>query len=161
MDFVKERREWEERLARRAPAEMNNVDENGDEEMGDDGCGRDGGKEEGPTPLTEEEEIEALAQYLVDKEDQDEQLYRQECVENHWQEKGQGPAHRLGGQDSRFDSGGSYGSDEEDYDQLFMDVISASQEVESQAPDPTQHHWQGKSGSASHQDQPSSSMDLS
>ncbi len=57
MDYVKERRIWEEEMRRRAEKE---ADEAGDTEMG---MG-----EEGEVSPTEEKEIEELVSYLVEEE---------------------------------------------------------------------------------------------
>jgi hypothetical protein len=154
MDFVRERREWEERLRRRAAMEGHEAE---DVEMGG------GGEEGGLVPLTEEEEVEALAEYLVGREDDEEGMRRTEAEElsgMNMQEEAESfprpdPAERR-------HSGGSYGSDEEDYDQLFMEVISASQEQEGS------ERWVGQqclaeSSAGFGQDYglPSSQMDLS
>ena len=156
MDFVKERREWEERLRRRAPATAIGEELDGDESMeGMDGI----------VPLTEEKEIEALVQYLLEREDEDkdEDMRLQEEGDGMrgWGEQCQG--RRLGDHESfRTDSSGSYGSDEEDYDQLFMEVISGSQEQGGPGHWPAQQQqWGQNSGLDGDQGQLSSSMDLS
>ncbi len=167
MDFVRERRAWEERLMRRAPATAAGVEADGDgdesmeavDELGSDGDGV-------VVPWTEEEEIEALAQYLVDREDVDEdqdmRLGEVGDGMTGWQEQ-QGQGRGLGDDEgSRADGSGSYGSDEEDYDQLFMEVISGSQEQADPAQWPTQQgQWSQHSGLHGNQGQPGSSMDLS
>jgi hypothetical protein len=120
MDFVRERREWEDRLARRAPADLD-----GDENM--EGIDEVGVKERGVVPMTEEEEIEALAQYLVDTEDDEMQLQDEREGDRRWEEHGQRKL--LGrGNEPRLDGNLSYGSDDEDYDHLFMEVITGSLE---------------------------------
>lgn len=161
MDFVKERREWEERLKRRAPATAVAEELGGDESMeGMDELGVEG---DGVVPLTEEEEIEALAQYLVEREDQDQDVRLRESGDGvrGWEEQCQ--RRRLGDHEGfRSDGSGSYGSDEEDYDQLFMEVISGSQEQGGPGHWPAQQQqWGQNSGLSGDQGQLSSSMDLS
>jgi len=161
MDFVRERREWEERLARRAPAEMD-----ADESMEgvDDGSM---GEEDGIVSLTEEEEIETLAQDLLDREDEELRLREERDGQVGWEAQRQ--RQLLGDRpDSRFDGAGSYGSDEEDYDLLFMAVLSDSQEQGGLGPGSVQQQqqqqqqqWNHDGRHAGWQDQPSSSMDLS
>jgi hypothetical protein len=160
MDFVKERREWEERLARKAPAQIDQLDENiADEEMAEGGDLQDAAEESIEPPI-DEEEIEALAQYLVEREDEDLQTREEARTDALWHQQDQVSFFGLN-PGSRHDVGGSYGSDGEDYDQLFMEVISASQEQEVLAQDSTPQQRQGAPSLDSHQDYPSSSMDLS
>ncbi len=159
MDFVRERRAWEERLMRRAPATAAGVEADGD---GDESMEEVDG--DGMVPWTEEEEIEALAQYLVDREDVDENqdMRLGEVADGMtgWEEQ-QGQGRGLGDNEG-FRVDGSYGSDEEDYDQLFMEVISGSQEQADPGQWPTQQRQCGQhSGLHGNQGQPDSNMDLS
>ncbi len=168
MDFVKERRAWEERLMRRAPAAAAaaGAEADGDDDESMEGVNEFGIDGNGMVPWTEEEEIEALAQYLVDREDvgEDQEMRLSDVGDGMvgWQEQ-QGQGRRLDhDQGIRVDSSGSYGSDEEDYDQLFMEVISGSQEQADPGQWPTQQRqWGQHSGLDGDQNQPSSSMDLS
>jgi hypothetical protein len=163
MDFVKERREWEERLARRAPTADLDGDE-GMKGMGDFGVHCD--DQQLMVPLTEEEEIEALAQLLVDsRQDQaPHYLQDQSTIDTNWQTR-QGSGAAVGAhQGSAFDSGGggSYGSDEEDYDQLFMEVMGVSREETGFGQDSVCQKWQkGQYDLVGQDDVQSSSMDLS
>lgn len=146
MDFVRERREWEARLARRAPAQIAQPDEDDeegqDEEMAEGGeiqAVNAGAEEEGMEPPIEEDEIDALAQYLVDREDEALHPREEARTEKSWhQQHGQMPFLATHPELVHSGGGGSYGSDEEDYDQLFMEVVSASQEQEQNGltPDP-------------------------
>ena len=154
MDFVRERREWEEKLARRAPADLG-----GDESM--DATDDAGAGELGLVPLTEEEEIEALATHLLDREDDDLRLEGEGGVAGNWQ--GEDQRQQLGNRrDSWFDGSGSYGTDEEDYDQLFAEIISGIREQEGVGQGSAQQHqWGSDPRLDRHQDGLSSSMDLS
>lgn len=151
MDFVRERREWEQRLVRRAPVAEIDMEVEGMEMEVDDPGGLDESVQQ------EEEEIEALAQYLVDIEDEAEDARSRKEGDQR-----QGSWEAVGGQrqQHQFDEHGTYGSDEEDYDQLFMEVISGtSQEGEGfQLRSVDQQTWNEWSGLDS--DQPGSSMDL-
>jgi hypothetical protein len=151
MDFVRERREWEDRLAQRAPADLD-----GDENM--EGTDDVGVKEEGVVPLTEEE---ALAQYLVDTEDDEIRLQDEREVDRGWEEHGQRKV--LGrGNEPGLDGNGSYGSDDEDYDQLFMEVITGNQEQGDHAEESAQQQqWDTDYGRDGLGNQHSSNMDLS
>lgn len=155
MDFVQERREWEERLARRAPADLD-----GDESMEGTDEVRVGENE--VVPLTEEGEIEALAQYLLEREGEDLSLREGRDGEGgrDEQEQSQQLDHR---QDFRADGFGNYGSDDEDYDQLFMEVISGSQEGQGGSGQWSEQppRWDEGAGPDGFQGQSSSSMDLS
>lgn len=163
---MRERREWEERLERRAPMGLDLDGGDGDAadsmegvEEGSSGSGGEGGA---GLPLTLTEEIDALAQGLMSAEDGDVQLRKVGNMEGSW--GGRGQRQQFGDrQDSRFGGGGgSYGSDEEDYDQLFMEVISGSQDQDGRAQKPAQQQlWCERSGLDLDQDQPNSSMDLS
>jgi hypothetical protein len=154
MDFVRERREWEDRLARRAPADLD-----GDENM--EGVDDIGVKERGVVPMTEEEEIEALAQYLVDTEDEEMQLQDEREGDRGWEEHGQRKL--LGrGNEPRLYGNVSYGSDDEDYDQLFMEVITGSLEQGGHAEEyAQQQQWDPDNVCDDPGNQHSSSMDLS
>ncbi|KAF7506199.1 hypothetical protein GJ744_012179 [Endocarpon pusillum] len=162
MDFVKERREWEERLKRRAPATAVAEELDGDDDSmeGMDELGIEAG---GIVPLTEEEEIEALAQYWLEREDEDEDMRLRENGDEMggWEEQCQ--RRRLCDHEGfRSDGSGSYGSDEEDYDQLFMEVISGSQEQGGSGRWPAQRQQGGQNSDLDgDQGQLSSSMDLS
>lgn len=160
MDFVRERREWEERIKMRAPVEAEvEVEAEAGGDMDVDGVGDDG---HGGRLLTEEEEeIEALAQYLVDVEEQEHEDVRV------GKEGGDGEGCQWQQQrralDSRGDGHhGSYGSDEEDYDQLFMEVIGASQEAGGlQQRSAHRQPWDRDGGVNDFQEQSFSRMDLS
>ncbi|ERF75604.1 hypothetical protein EPUS_04584 [Endocarpon pusillum Z07020] len=149
----------------RAPATAVAEELDGDGRMeGMDGLG---GEADGIVPLTEEEEIEALAQYLLEREDEDEdedeemRLRENGDERRGWEEQWQ--RRRLSDHEGfRSGGSGSYGSDEEDYDQLFMEVISGSQEQGGPGRWPVQQQqWGQDSGLDADQGQLSSSMDLS
>lgn len=156
IDFVRERRAWEERLARSAPVDLDGDD--GMESTDDIRAGEDG-----EVPLTEEEEIEALAEYMLDGEDEDRRLREEHDMVGIPLEHGRGRRQQLGDgrNDSWFDGHGNYGSDEEDYDQLFMDVISGSQEQGGSGQQSAQRQWSHRSNPDTCQYPPDSDMDLS
>lgn len=163
IDFVRERRAWEERLARSAP-----VDLDGDDGMESTDDITRGGKEEeqeedGVVPLTEEEEIEALAQYMLDDEDEVRRLREEHDMAGIPLHQGhRRTQQQLGGRnDPWFDGHGNYGSDDEDYDRLFMDVISGNQEQGESAHWSAQQQWSPRSALDTCQYPPTSDMDLS
>lgn len=154
MDFVRERRAWEERVARSAPADLD-VDE--DIESTEDVEVR----ENGMVPLTEEDEIEALAQYMLDNEVQNPRLQEKGGLDGNWEEQGQ--RQQLHGPSASWCGGHmSCGSDEEDYDQLFMEMISHSEEQGDPRQEPAQQQQCNQDlGFHRISEPPTSSMDLS
>ena len=103
MEFVRERRAWEERLKKKAPIEAE-VGDSVDEDMGMEGEA----VIDMPSP-TEDREIEELLSYLGT--DQRESPRGDMDGMSH----GQGEGPRNMGSDTL--------SDDDDYDQLFMEVI--------------------------------------
>ena len=125
MDYVRERKNWMEGLSSQAPdvpleLEGPILDNRSmDEERRD--------HDDGLIPPTEEEEIDALAQAWLEQEAQSnptpQQLYpRQQSQVNF--------RHAIAETTPSHQASSTYGSDEEDYDRLFMDLVSSGQEQE-------------------------------
>ena len=111
IEFVQERREWEERLRRRAP-----VDEEVDlEAMDEDG---DVGEVEEMSP-TEEREIEELLSYLDDGGDGDGAVEGERMLGR--------VSGYLSDSQPRKSIGSDTMSDDDDYDQLFQEVLAQGQ----------------------------------
>jgi len=106
MEFVRERRAWEERLKRRAPMD-DSIDEDMEMEMEmEEEEGE--GKRNMPSP-TEEREIEELLKYLEMDQAQGSEASRNDFGHNE--------------EEMSRQTGSDTISDDEDYDQLFMEVI--------------------------------------
>jgi len=144
MDFVRERREWEEDMARRAMREVPTED-NVDMDLGDEHVeAEEAPEEQDLSPMEEHEMDELVSYYLV---------------------HGQNQARNE--RENRQASNGDEEGEDDDYDQIFMEVIGANQrqheDTEPQLTAMAVHAWDRENGHPSPgrlQPQHDSSMDL-